>query len=89
VHGELGVAQALTFGAQLRLPRETPAVEVRKLVIQTIRQLGLRDRASTRIARLSGGQRKRVSVGVNCSRARRSCSLTSQPPASIRQPSSN
>lgn len=64
VHGELTVSGALRFAAKLRLPRDTPPLEVQKLVIQTMAQLGLRDRAGTRIGNLSGGQRKRVSVAV-------------------------
>jgi ABC-type multidrug transport system ATPase subunit len=64
VHAELTVAQALDFAARLRFPRRTPALELRKLIVQTMTQLGLRDRAGTRIRDLSGGQRKRVSVAV-------------------------
>ncbi|HEX8312512.1 MAG TPA: FHA domain-containing protein [Chthoniobacteraceae bacterium] len=64
VHPELTVAEALRFSARLRLPRGTPDVELQKLILQTLDQLGLRERAGLPIARLSGGQRKRVSVGV-------------------------
>ena len=64
VHRELTVAQALGFSAQLRLPAGTPHREIRKLVVQTISRLGLEFRTHTPIHRLSGGQRKRVSVGV-------------------------
>lgn len=64
VHGELTVQAALIFGARLRLPRGTATGEMRKLVDQTISQLGLEGREQTPVARLSGGQRKRVSVGV-------------------------
>lgn len=61
---ELPVEQALDFSAQLRLPRMTPAEERRRLVRRTIEVLGLTDRARTRVGRLSGGQRKRVSVAA-------------------------
>lgn len=64
VHTELTVVQALHYSARLRLPANTPRVEIEKLVTQTVAQLGLEARAHTPIARLSGGQRKRVSVGV-------------------------
>ena len=64
VHRELTVAEALLFSARLRLPAATPAFEIRKLVAQTITRLGLADRRHTPIAQLSGGERKRVSVGV-------------------------
>lgn len=64
VHRELRVGQALLYSARLRLPAGTPAVEIEKLVGQTILRLGLDARVDTPIHRLSGGQRKRVSVAV-------------------------
>ncbi len=64
VHLELTVRQALLFSAKLRLPAGTPAREISKLVAQTAVRLGLDERLRTPIHRLSGGQRKRVSVGV-------------------------
>ena len=64
VHAELTVREALTYSARLRLPTGTPFPEIVKLVEQTMHQLGLDARAETPVARLSGGQRKRVSVGV-------------------------
>ncbi len=64
VHPELTVRAALLYSAQLRLPAGTPQHEIEKLVDQTIIQLGLQERANISIGRLSGGQRKRVSVGV-------------------------
>jgi ABC transport system ATP-binding/permease protein len=64
VHGELTPVEALTFAARLRLPAGTPAWAIEALVHQTMSNLGLADRKDLRIALLSGGQRKRVSVGV-------------------------
>jgi ABC-type multidrug transport system ATPase subunit len=64
VHGELTVRQALHFSARLRLARETPRHEINRLLAQTMDQLLLTPRASLPIWRLSGGQRKRVSVAV-------------------------
>ncbi len=64
VHPELTVRNALLYSAKLRLPAGTPVQEIEKLVDQTILQLGLRERTDTCIRELSGGQRKRVSVGV-------------------------
>jgi ABC-type multidrug transport system ATPase subunit len=61
---ELSIEQALFFSARLRLPRRTPAAEIRKLVWHTMRLLGLEERAHTPVGKLSGGQRKRVSVGA-------------------------
>jgi ABC-type multidrug transport system ATPase subunit len=64
VHRELTVAGALHFTARLRLPGDVAPSEIDRLVAQTIRQLGLEERAQLRVARLSGGQRKRVSIGA-------------------------
>ncbi len=64
VHPELTVVEALRFSARLRLPATTPGHELHKLVLQTMDQLGLREHAMKPISRLSGGQRKRVSVGA-------------------------
>jgi ABC-type multidrug transport system ATPase subunit/pSer/pThr/pTyr-binding forkhead associated (FHA) protein len=64
VHADLSVDQALRFSARLRLPAGTPPREIDKLLLQTMDQLGLRPHARKPISRLSGGQRKRVSVGV-------------------------
>ena len=61
---ELSVEDALFYSARLRLPRGTPLPEIRKLVARTIHQLGLAERGATRVGSLSGGQRKRVSVGA-------------------------
>jgi ABC-type multidrug transport system ATPase subunit len=64
VHSDLTVREALTFAARLRLPAGTPRPEILRLVDHTIASLGLADRVNLKIGRLSGGQRKRVSVGV-------------------------
>jgi ABC-type multidrug transport system ATPase subunit len=61
---ELSIEQALLFSARLCLPQGTPAAETRKLVWHTLRVLALEERASTPVGKLSGGQRKRVSVGA-------------------------
>lgn len=62
VHTELIVRDAFMLAAKLRVrlpdgPRKT-------LVENTIRHLGLSEHASKRVMHLSGGQRKRVSIGI-------------------------
>ena len=64
VHPTLTVRQELGFAAQLRLPADTFEAERRRIVEQTIGQLGLAERSDTLIRNLSGGQLKRVSLGV-------------------------
>ena len=61
VHGPLTVERALYFSARLR---NVPDAEISSRIDEVIGQLGLTERRKNRIDRLSGGQRKRVSIGV-------------------------
>jgi ABC-type multidrug transport system ATPase subunit len=64
-HGQLTVAQALGFAAELRLPPDTSAEERNRRVHEVAAALGLSDRMENRIVpQLSGGQRKRVSIAT-------------------------
>ncbi len=63
LHTQLTVQQALGFEAELRFPRDvTPAARAERVTAVMV-ELHLDHRAGTRIDRLSGGERKRVSVG--------------------------
>ncbi len=64
LHKELPVARALGYAAELRLPDDTPAEERESRVETVLETLGLRERRDTPVGRLSGGQRKRVSIGA-------------------------
>ena len=64
VHGELTAREALDFSAQLRLPSDTSYEERAQRVERVLDQLAILDRAHVRVGSLSGGQRKRVAVGV-------------------------
>lgn len=64
VHDELTTTEALDFAARLRLPPDTAEHERRQRVAEVIAELGLAERANVRVNLLSGGQRKRVAVGV-------------------------
>ncbi len=63
LHGALTVGDALDYAAQLRL-YPMPALSRQARVRQVVTQVGLQGREEVRIARLSGGQRKRVSVAM-------------------------
>jgi ABC-type multidrug transport system ATPase subunit len=63
LHTQLTVHQALRYAAELRFPRDVTREAREHRVEAVIEELRLTDRADTRIDRLSGGQRKRVSVG--------------------------
>jgi len=64
IHKELTVRSALTYAARMRLPSDVSADELNKAVDETLETLDLSHRADVRIQLLSGGQRKRASVGV-------------------------
>ncbi len=64
IHMELTVYQALDYAAQLRMPADTTAEERHKRVIEVLEDLDLLHRKDVQISGLSGGQQKRVSIGV-------------------------
>ena len=64
VHVELTVEQAIRHSAKLRLDARIPAAEISALVDEIILRLGLEEHRHKRINRLSGGQRKRVSIAT-------------------------
>lgn len=64
IHRELTVRQALDYAARLRLPADTSPPERRRRVDEVLETLGLTERAGVPVHRLSGGQRKRVSIGA-------------------------
>jgi len=64
IHKELTVQKALNYSARLRLPPDTSPAERRQRVEAVMETLGLTERRNVSILRLSGGQRKRVSIGA-------------------------
>lgn len=64
IHRELPVVQTLRYAAQLRLPRDTTAPEREQRIAEVLADLGLEEQRHNRVDELSGGQRKRVSMGV-------------------------
>ena len=59
----LRVERVLAYAADLRLPELEPE-ERRTRIDRLLHHLGLRDQRELRVSKLSGGQRKRVSVAV-------------------------
>ena len=64
MHRELTVGKALDYAAQLRMPADTSPAERQRRVAEVLNELGLADRKDLPIDKLSGGQRKRVSIGI-------------------------
>lgn len=61
IHRELTVEEVLSSACQLRLP---PDINISEVITNTLEQIKLSHVRNTLVSRLSGGQRKRVSIGV-------------------------
>ena len=61
IHRNLTVQEVLTYTCQLRLP---PDANIKRLVDSTLEQIKLTHVKHNLVRNLSGGQRKRVSIGV-------------------------
>lgn len=64
IHRQLTVTQAFTYTADLRLPADTTSEEKAERVSEVVKLLGLADHKDKQIKNLSGGQRKRASIGL-------------------------
>jgi ABC-type multidrug transport system ATPase subunit len=64
IHMELTVFQALDYAARLRMPADTTREERHTRVMEVLEDLDLMHRKDVQISGLSGGQQKRVSIGV-------------------------
>jgi len=64
IHTELTAFEALDYAAQLRMPPDTTKEERQRRVLEALQDLDLTERKDVRISKLSGGQQKRVSIGV-------------------------
>ncbi len=63
LHLALKTERVLSYTARLQLP-DADKAQVTALVDSTLRSVGLEKRKKTRVRRLSGGQRKRVSIAM-------------------------
>ncbi|WP_036483041.1 ATP-binding cassette domain-containing protein [Myxosarcina sp. GI1] len=61
IHRELTVEEVLKYACQLRLPPDT---NIGKVITNTLEQVKLSHVRHSLVSKLSGGQRKRVSIGV-------------------------
>jgi ABC transport system ATP-binding/permease protein len=63
VHRQLTINRALGYAAELRMPDSTKQ-DRQRVIAQVLEELELTPHAETRVDKLSGGQRKRVSVAL-------------------------
>jgi ABC-type multidrug transport system ATPase subunit len=64
IHRELSVYRTLYYIAKMRLSRDVSSAEIRQIVDEVLDVTGLSERRNVRVGKLSGGQRKRVSIAV-------------------------
>ena len=64
IHRELSVYRTLYYVAKLRLSRDVSKAEIRQIIDEVLDVTNLADRRDVSVRRLSGGQRKRVSIAV-------------------------
>ncbi len=64
IHKELTVYEALDYSAKLRLPADTMPDDRRRRIDEVLKTLDIAERKDLPIRKLSGGQLKRVSIGV-------------------------
>lgn len=64
VYKNLTVHQMLSYSAELRMPSDTTPQERLQRIAQVIKDVSLEGKENLKISRLSGGQKKRVSIAV-------------------------
>ena len=64
MHDNLTVEQSLTYTAKLRIAHDATRAEIAAAVAHAIEAVDLQGREKTFISKLSGGQKKRVSIAM-------------------------
>ncbi len=64
VHADLTVERALYYAARLRLPRHFSSAQIWQRINEVLEDVEIQDRRHLLISKLSGGQRKRVSIAL-------------------------
>lgn len=64
IHKNLTVERALYYAAKLRLPSDTTDQQIEDRIKDVLQAVGISQRRTLRISKLSGGQQKRVSIAL-------------------------
>lgn len=64
VHRDLTVEHALYYAARLRLPRDFTSDQIKQRIDEVLEDVEMTERRSLLVSKLSGGQRKRVSIAL-------------------------
>jgi len=64
VHRDLTVEHALYYAARLRLPRDFTSNQIKQRIDEVLEDVEMTERRSLLVSKLSGGQRKRVSIAL-------------------------
>jgi ABC-type multidrug transport system ATPase subunit/pSer/pThr/pTyr-binding forkhead associated (FHA) protein len=64
IHRDLSVERALYYAAKLRLPKDFTAQQIRQRIEEVLDDVEMKHRRRLLISKLSGGQRKRVSIAL-------------------------
>jgi ABC-type multidrug transport system ATPase subunit len=75
VHPDLTVEQSLRYAGRLRLPHDTTNEELTSRIERVLGQLDLTAEMNSPVRNLSGGQRKRASIGIELQSEPRICFL--------------
>jgi ABC-type multidrug transport system ATPase subunit len=64
VHRDLTVERALYYAAKMRLPEDFTEDQIRQRIDEVLSDVEMEDRRNLLVSKLSGGQRKRVSIAL-------------------------
>lgn len=64
VHADLTVERALYYAAKIRLPSDYIDTQIRERIVEVLNDVDLTHKSKSLIGKLSGGQRKRVSIAL-------------------------
>jgi ABC transport system ATP-binding/permease protein len=64
IHRELAVERALYYTARMRLPEDFTQAQIRQRIDEVLEDVDMKHRRGLLVSKLSGGQRKRVSIAL-------------------------